>query len=153
MEKCKEQTYIMVKPDGVARGLVGEIISRFEKKGFCLVALKMMKPDKSVFEQHYSEHVSKPFFPDMLKDISSGPVVGMIFQGLDVVRAARKIIGETKPLESNPGTIRGDYGIMVGKNLVHGSDSIESAKREINIWFKPEDIVECYRADLAYLYE
>ena len=153
VEKCKEQTFIMVKPDGVSRGLVGQIISRFEARGFCLVAMKLTKPDKSVFEKHYEEHLARPFFPALLSYVQSGPVVALVFQGLDVVRAARKMIGETKPLESLPGTIRGDFAIDMGRNVIHGSDSVESAKREIGIWFKPEEVAAPFKADFSMIYE
>ncbi len=153
MEKRQEQTFIMIKPDGVSRGLVGQVLQRFESRGFFLVGMKLVKPSKDVFERHYEEHKARPFFPSLLSYVMTGPVVAMVFQGQDVVRASRKMIGETKPLESNPGTIRGDFCIDMGRNLIHGSDSIESAKREIGIWFKPEEIVEPFRADVNMLYE
>lgn len=122
-----EQTYIMIKPDGVQRGLVPEIILRFQNKGYKLVALKMCAPNAEHFKQHYKDLVSLPFFPKLLEYMTSGPVVGMVWQGTDVVTQGRKMLGKTKPLESEPGTIRGDFCIDVGRNIIHGSDSVESA--------------------------
>jgi nucleoside-diphosphate kinase len=153
MSKHDEQTFLMVKPDGVARGLVGKIISRFEERGYALVAMKMTVPSREHFENHYSDLKAKPFFPGLLKYMMSGPVVAMVWQGTDVVRTARKMLGETRPLESNPGTIRGDFCIDVGRNIIHGSDSIESAKKEIGLWFKPEEVGKNARADLHMVYE
>ncbi len=143
----------MVKPDGVARALVGKIITRFEERGFSLVAMKMTVPTKEHFEKHYADLAAKPFFPGLLKYMMSGPVVAMVWQGTDVVRTGRKMLGETRPLESNPGTIRGDYCIDVGRNVIHGSDSVESAKKEIALWFKPEEISKSARIDLPMIYE
>ncbi|PRW58239.1 nucleoside diphosphate kinase chloroplastic isoform A [Chlorella sorokiniana] len=137
-----EITYVMIKPDGVQRGLVGEIISRFEKKGFKLVQLKMMKVTKEVAEEHYKDLKDKPFFPDLIGYILSGPVVGMVWEGQGVVKAARKIIGATNPLEAEPGTIRGDLAVQTGRNVVHGSDSPENGERETALWFSGHGIVE-----------
>ena len=149
----QEQTFLMVKPDGVARGLVGKIIQRFEERGYSLVGMKMIKPSKEHFEKHYSDLATKPFFPGLLTYMMSGPVVAMVWQGTDIVRTGRKMLGETKPLESNPGTIRGDFCISVGRNVMHGSDSVESAKKEIALWFTPEEVVQSSRTDLGMLYE
>lgn len=124
-----ERTYIMVKPDGVQRGLVGEIIGRFEKRGFILRALKQASPSKELLEQHYSDLAAKPFFPKLLNYMLMGPVVCMVWEGKGVVATGRKMLGETNPLNSNPGTIRGDFCIDVGRNIIHGSDSVESAKK------------------------
>ncbi|KAJ3214964.1 nucleoside diphosphate kinase, partial [Clydaea vesicula] len=126
-----EQTYIMVKPDGVERGLVGEIIKRFETKGYKLVALRQMTPSREHLEAHYADLKSKSFFPKLLNYMLSGPVVGMVWEGKDAVKTGRRLLGETNPLSSLPGTIRGDFCIDVGKNLCHGSDAVESAQHEI----------------------
>ena len=136
-----ERTFIAIKPDGVQRGLVGQIISRFETKGFTLVGLKVMSVSKELAEKHYEVHKERPFFPGLIKFITSGPVVAMVWEGEGVVASARKIIGATNPLSAEPGTIRGDYGISVGRNLIHGSDAIETAKTEISLWFKEEELV------------
>ena len=137
-----ESTYVMVKPDGVQRGLVGEIISRFERKGYVLTGLKSVICDKQRAEEHYRDLANKPFFPKLVDYICSGPVVCMIWEGTDVVKAGRKIIGATNPTDAEPGTIRGDFGVEVGRNLVHGSDSVENGQREINLWFGGESVVE-----------
>ena len=136
-----ERTFIAIKPDGVQRGLVGQIISRFETKGFTLVGLKIMTVTKELAEKHYDVHKDKPFFRSLIEFITSGPVVAMVWEGEGVVASARKIIGATNPLTAEPGTIRGDYGISVGRNLIHGSDAIETAKNEISLWFKEEELV------------
>jgi len=137
-----ESTYIMVKPDGVQRGLVGEIISRFERKGYTLKGLQMCICDKAKAEEHYKDLAGKPFFPNLVEYICSGPVVCMIWEGTDVVKAGRNLIGVTNPTDAAPGTIRGDFGVEVGRNLVHGSDSIENGAREIALWFGSEEAVE-----------
>lgn len=130
-----ERTFLMVKPDGVQRRLVGEIIRRFEAKGFTLAALEMVKPTREQAEAHYGVHRGKPFFEGVVNFISSGPVVAMIWQGDDVVALARKMMGATKPADSVPGTIRGDFANSIEQNLIHGSDSPENAETEIGIWF------------------
>ena len=153
MSKQEEQTFLMVKPDGVARGLVGKIVQRFEERGYSLVAMKMAQPPKEHYEKHYADLATKPFFPGLLKYMMSGPVVAMVWQGTDVVRTARKMLGETRPLESNPGTIRGDFCIDVSRNIIHGSDSVESAKHEIALWFQPTELHKASRIDLPMIYE
>lgn len=125
----------MVKPDGVQRRLVGEIIRRFENKGFTLSALKMVTPTREMAEAHYAVHRGKPFFESVVGFISSGPVVAMVWEGDDAVALARKMMGATKPADSAPGTIRGDYANTIEQNLIHGSDSAENAEQEIGIWF------------------
>ena len=125
--------FVMVKPDGVQRGLVGEIISRFEKKGFVLHNIKMVIPDSTLARSHYEEHAGKAFFPDLIKFTTSGPVLPMIWEGN--IRVARDIVGNTVPWEAEKGTIRGDYTCSMPSNLVHCSDSVESAEREIKLWF------------------
>ncbi|EAR98243.1 nucleoside diphosphate kinase (macronuclear) [Tetrahymena thermophila SB210] len=148
-----ERTFIMIKPDGVQRGLVGNIISRFESRGYQLIAMKFQLATKQILEKHYEEHISKPFFPSLLKFMLSGPVVPMVWQGKDVVKQGRAMLGQTNPLTSAPGTIRGDFGIVMQKNLVHGSDSVESAKREIAIWFQDSELTHWKPAQNAWIYE
>ncbi|RKP22904.1 nucleoside diphosphate kinase [Syncephalis pseudoplumigaleata] len=133
-----ERTYIMVKPDGVERGLVGDIIARFERKGYQLLALRLIHPTRELLEEHYADLKSKPFFPSLMTYMTSGPVVGMVWGGKEVVKTGRVMLGATNPLASAPGTIRGDFCIDMGRNLCHGSDSVESAEREIALWFKEE---------------
>merc|ERR1719199_2214572 len=138
----QERSYVMVKPDGVQRGLVGEIISRFERKGFYLKGLKMFNCPEDIAKERYKDLSSKPFFPDLVEYICSGPVICMIWEGKGVVKSARKLIGATNPLESEPGTIRGDLAIEVGRNVIHGSDSVENGEEEIGIWFSSGELVE-----------
>ncbi len=130
-----ERTYVMVKPDGVGRGLVGEVISRFEAKGLKLEQLKMLTVDESLARRHYAEHVDKPFFPELLSFITSGPVVAMEWSGNEAVSVARTLMGPTNPVAAPPGTIRGDFATVITENIVHGSDSVESAERELGIFF------------------
>ncbi|MGA7227427.1 MAG: nucleoside-diphosphate kinase [Acidimicrobiia bacterium] len=130
-----ENTFIMVKPDGVERGLVGEVISRFENKGLTLERIRKLTIDEDLAKRHYEEHVAKPFFPDLLDFITSGPVVAMEWSGESAVSVCRALMGVTDPKQAAPGTIRGDFGLEVTKNLVHGSDSAESADRELAIFF------------------
>lgn len=136
-----EISYVMIKPDGVQRGLVGEIISRFERKGFKLIGLKMMQCTKEIAEEHYKDLKSKPFFPALVDYILSGPVVCMVLEGDGVIKSARKLIGATNPLEAEPGTIRGDLAVQTGRNVVHGSDSPENGERETALWFNGQGIV------------
>jgi nucleoside-diphosphate kinase len=136
-----ERTFLMIKPDGVQRQLVGEVIRRLEVKGFTLVGLKMLKVSKELAEKHYDVHKERPFFNGLVEFIISAPVVAMVWEGEGVVASARKIIGATNPLTAEPGTIRGDYGVSIGRNLIHGSDAIETAKTEIGLWFKEEELV------------
>lgn len=149
-----ERTYIMVKPDGVQRGLVGEIISRFERKGFYLKGLKLFNCPEELAKEHYGDLKEKPFFPDLVGYICSGPVVAMVWEGKGVVKSARKLIGATNPLESEPGTIRGDFAVEVGRNVIHGSDSIENGEREIGLWFgSGEGMAEWTPAMIPWLRE
>lgn len=135
-----ERTFLAIKPDGVQRGLVGEIICRFEDKGFTLVGLKFMNVSRELAEQHYDVHREKPFFKGLVEFITSGPVVAMVWEGDGVVAAARKMIGATNPLTAEPGTIRGDFGVNIGRNIIHGSDAVETAQREVSLWFKEEEL-------------
>lgn len=130
-----ERTFLMIKPDGIARRLVGEIIRRFEEKGFELVALRMLTPSQGMAESHYAVHRGRPFFEGVVRFITSGPVVAMVWEGDDVINLARKMMGATKPADSLPGTIRGDYANSIEQNLIHGSDSPETAATEIALWF------------------
>ena len=130
-----ERTLIIVKPDGVQRGLVGEIIGRLERRGLKIVAMQMQQISAETAQRHYAEHEGKPFFDGLVSYITSSPVVVMVLEGPQAVTAARATIGSTKPVEAGPGTIRGDLGMMVGRNLIHGSDSVESAAREVEIFF------------------
>jgi nucleoside-diphosphate kinase len=130
-----ERTLILVKPDAFARGLTGEIIARFENKGLRIVALRHMVVTEDLAKRHYAEHDGKPFFGELVTFITSGPIVAMVLEGTDAIRAARQVIGATNPLEAAPGSIRGDYAIEVGQNMVHGSDSTESGTREAQLFF------------------
>jgi len=148
-----EQTFIAIKPDGVQRGLVGDIISRFEKRGYKLVALKMVSPSKEHLETHYEDLSDKPFFKGLVTYMLSGPIVAMVWEGRDACKTGRMILGATNPLASAPGTIRGDYAIDVGRNVCHGSDAVESAKKEIALWFKPEELIQYKNAQFDWIYE
>ena len=130
-----ERTLILVKPDAFERRLTGEVISRFERKGLSLVALKLMTADDAIANEHYAEHAEKPFFGELVSFISGGPLVAMVLEGPNSIKAARQLIGATDPVEADAGSIRGEFGTEVTFNLVHGSDSPESAAREIGIWF------------------
>ncbi|XP_061366540.1 nucleoside diphosphate kinase 2, chloroplastic [Gastrolobium bilobum] len=148
-----DQTYIMVKPDGVQRGLVGEIISRFEKKGFKLTGLKLFQCSKELAEEHYKDLKEKSFFPKLIDYITSGPVVCMAWEGVGIVPSARKLIGATDPLQAEPGTIRGDLAVQTGRNIVHGSDSPENGKREVALWFKEGELCEWTPVQAPWLRE
>jgi nucleoside-diphosphate kinase len=130
-----DRTLILVKPDAFARNLTGEILARFERKGLQIVALKLMTMDRSLAEEHYAEHDGKPFFGELVDFITSGPLVAMVLEGHEAVVAARQVIGATNPLEAAPGSIRGDFALEVGQNMVHGSDSNEAAAREVGLFF------------------
>ncbi|WP_088833421.1 nucleoside-diphosphate kinase [Paenibacillus tyrfis] len=141
-----EKTFLMVKPDGVQRGLIGEIVGRFEQKGLQLVAAKLVQVSREQAERHYAEHVGKPFFDNLIKFITSGPVFAMVWQGDQVIALSRTMIGKTNSLEALPGTIRGDYAVHTNLNLIHGSDSPESAEREIANFFRPEEVLDYSKA-------
>jgi nucleoside-diphosphate kinase len=130
-----DRTLILVKPDAFLRGLTGEVIARFERKGLVIAAIKHMTTERDLAERHYAEHRERPFFGDLVEFITSGPLVAMVLEGHEAVKAARQVIGATDPLEAAPGSIRGDLGLEVQTNLVHGSDSAESAEREIGLFF------------------
>ena len=148
-----EQTLVLVKPDGVQRGLVGEIIARLERRGLKLAGLKLMQVDEALARQHYAEHVERSFFPSLLQFITSAPVVAMVWEANNAVALVRQTLGETNPANSPAGTIRGDFGIDIGRNLTHGSDSPESAEREVNLFFRPEEIIPYDRSLDAWITE
>jgi nucleoside-diphosphate kinase len=148
-----ERTFVAVKPDGVQRQLVGEILGRFESKGFKLVGLKLIHPSRELAENHYDVHRERPFFGSLVEFITSGPVVAMVWEGDGVVASARKLIGATNPLTSEPGTIRGDFGVNIGRNLIHGSDALETAQKEIALWFKDDELVSWEPTIKPWLYE
>lgn len=136
-----EQTFLMIKPDGVKRQLIGEIVRRFEVKGFKLIAAKLMNITEELAKEHYAEHEDKPFFGDLIEFITSGPVFAMTWEGEDVVKVSRHMIGATDPKEANPGTIRGDFATILNNNIIHGSDSLESANKEINLFFDHSELM------------
>jgi nucleoside-diphosphate kinase len=147
-----ERTFLMIKPDGVQRNLIGEIVSRFEKKGFQLVGAKLMTVTKELAEKHYQEHKERPFFGELVEFITSGPVFAMVWEGENVIATARQMMGSTNPKDAAPGTIRGDLGLTVSKNVIHGSDSPESAEREIGIFFKEEELAEYSKLINQWIY-
>ncbi|MFD1389448.1 nucleoside-diphosphate kinase [Oceanobacillus sp. FSL W7-1293] len=147
-----ERTFLMVKPDGVQRNLIGDIVARFEQKGFKLAGAKLMTISTDLAETHYGEHKERPFFGELVDFITSGPVFAMVWEGENVVASARTMMGKTNPLEALPGTIRGDYGINVGKNIIHGSDSLESASREINLFFDEKELNSYNKQQDAWIY-
>lgn len=147
-----EKTFLMVKPDGVQRNLIGEIVKRFEAKGFKLVGAKLMTVSEELAHEHYGEHKDKPFFGELVEFITSGPVFAMVWEGENVISVARNMMGKTNPQEAAPSTIRGDFGVTVGENIIHGSDSPESAEREINLWFKEDEIVDYSKQDSEWIY-
>ncbi|TDA68855.1 MAG: nucleoside-diphosphate kinase [Clostridia bacterium] len=148
-----ERTLVLVKPDGVQRGLVGEIIGRLEKKGYRLVGLKLLQMSRELAEEHYAEHQGKGFFPGLVEYITSAPLVAMVWEGKGVIQGVRRLMGATNPAEAGPGTIRGDLAIETGRNLVHGSDSEASAAREIELFFRAKEMVTYSRAGEDWLYE
>ncbi|MEO1144771.1 MAG: nucleoside-diphosphate kinase [Cyanobacteria bacterium J06638_20] len=148
-----EKTFIAIKPDGVQRGLVGEIVGRFEKKGFTLVGLKLMQVSKELAETHYGVHKERPFFAGLVEFITSGPVVAMVWEGDGVIAAARKLIGATNPLTAEPGTIRGDFGANIGRNIIHGSDAPETAQQEIALWFTEAELASWSPTLMPWIHE
>ncbi|KAL8827112.1 MAG: hypothetical protein Q9191_003384 [Dirinaria sp. TL-2023a] len=150
---ASEQTFIAIKPDGVQRGLIGDIISRFEKRGYQLVAMKLVTPSKEHLEKHYEDLSDKPFYKGLVTYMLSGPICAMVWQGRSAVKTGRDLLGATNPLASAPGTIRGDYAIDVGRNVCHGSDSVENAKKEIDLWFQKGEVLEYKNAQFDWIYE
>jgi nucleoside-diphosphate kinase len=143
-----ERTFLMVKPDGVQRGRIGDIVRRFERKGFQLAAAKLMLISRETAEQHYAEHVEKPFYERLITFITSGPVFAMVWEGERVIALSRAMMGKTDPVEAAAGTIRGDYAVHTNYNLIHGSDSPQSAEREIALYFQPEELIH-YTKDIS----
>jgi nucleoside-diphosphate kinase len=146
-----EQTLVLIKPDGVQRGLTGEIIKRLENRGLKLVAAKFLLVDESLAKKHYAVHEGKPFYAGLIKYITSSPLMAMVWEGPQAVAAVRQTMGATRPTEAAPGSIRHDYALEVGRNLTHASDSVENAKIEIAIWFKPDEVVSWDRATDAWI--
>ncbi|MCD3218259.1 nucleoside-diphosphate kinase [Mammaliicoccus sciuri] len=148
-----ERTFLMIKPDAVQRNLIGEVVSRLERKGLKLVAAKLFQANEELAKEHYAEHVEKPFFNDLVNFITSGPVFAMVVEGKNVVEVTRTLVGETNPTKAAPGTIRGDYGIDLGRNIIHGSDSNESAEREIGLWFDQSELNDYKLNNENWVYE
>ena len=149
----KERTFVMIKPDGVQRGFIGDIISRFEQKGIKIIGMKMVSVDRKLAEKHYGVHRGKPFFEPTVKYITSSPVVAMVLEGVNAIEMVRGMMGKTNPQEAPLGTIRGDFGQFIGRNIIHGSDGKETAEFEINLWFKPEEISKYTKIDETWLTE
>ncbi len=148
-----QTTLVLVKPDGVQRGLTGEIISRLERRGLQLVGMKLVQVDEALARRHYEAHVEKPFFPGVVQFITSSPVVALAVRGSNSVELVRQTMGATNPSAAAPGTIRGDLGVDIGRNLIHGSDSPEAAEREVALFFKPEEIVDWERSTEGWIVE
>uniref|UniRef100_A0A668T0F5 Nucleoside diphosphate kinase B n=1 Tax=Oreochromis aureus TaxID=47969 RepID=A0A668T0F5_OREAU len=148
-----ERTFIAVKPDGVQRGLCGEIIKRFEHRGFRLVAAKFVQASEDHMKKHYLDLKDMPFYAGLCKYMSSGPILAMVWEGQNIVKLARMMLGETNPADSKPGSIRGDLCINIGRNIIHGSDTLENAKMEVDLWFKPEEFVTYTPCAQSWLYE
>ena len=152
-DKRLERTFVMVKPDGVQRGLVGEVLRRFENRGYKLVALKMLSPSRELLETHYGDLKERKFFPSLISYMLMGPVVAMVWQGTSVVSTGRKIVGATNPLDSAPGTIRGDFCVETGRNIIHASDSVDNANNEIALWFTTGEVADWSRETDKWVYE
>jgi len=152
-ELIVEQTLILIKPDGVERGLIGQIITRFEQRGLKLAGMKLLQVSDELARRHYAVHEGKPFFDPLIEYITSSPVVAMVLEGPEAVQVARNTIGATRPAEATAGSIRGDFGLMVGRNLVHGSDSPENAAIEIALWFDDAELIDYDRAIDSWILE
>lgn len=148
-----EKTLVLVKPDGVQRGLIGTVIGRIESKGLKIVGLKLIHVSEELAKEHYGEHVDRPFFGDLVSFITSSPVVALAVEGDNAVSVVRTLMGGTNPQEADPGTIRGDFGMTIGMNLVHGSDSVESAERELNLFFDKNEVLDYVREIDAWVIE
>ena len=147
-----ERTFFAIKPDGVGRGLVGEVLQRLERKGLRLVGLKLMRVTPELARQHYEAHREKPFFQGLVSFITSGPIVATVWEGREAVSVVRALMGATDPAKSAPGTLRGDYGLSISSNLVHGSDGPEAAEREISLFFRPDELVGEARPEESWIY-
>ena len=150
---ARERTFTLLKPDAVQRGLVGEVLRRFERRGLKLVAMKLMRVPRELAESYYAEHKGKPFYDPLVRYVTSSPVVAIVLEGEGAVAVVRKMMGKTNSAEAEPGTVRGDFGLIIGRNIIHGSDSLASAKREIALFFTPQELLEYTRIDEAWLYE
>ncbi len=148
-----EQTFVFVKPDGVQRGLIGEIIARLERRGLRMAAAKFIAVSQELAEQHYAIHKGKPFYDGLIEYVTSAPVMAMVWEGPNSVAAVRQTMGATRPTEAAPGSVRHDFGLEVGRNLTHASDSVENGQKEIALWFKPEELVSWSRAIDAWVFE
>jgi len=148
-----ERTFVLLKPDAIQRNLAGEIIGRFERRGLKLVGMKFIRVSRGLAEAYYEEHKAKPFFQPLISYVTSAPVVAMVWEGDNAISVVRKMMGKTNSAEAEPGTIRGDLALTIGRNVIHGSDSPESAKREISLFFKPDELQEYKRFDEAWLRE
>ncbi|XP_053601741.1 nucleoside diphosphate kinase-like [Plodia interpunctella] len=151
--KKQERTFIMIKPDGVQRGLIGSIIKRFEDKGFKLIAMKFIYPKKQHLLDHYIKLIDKPFFKELIKYMSSGPIVPMVWEGKGIVEKCRAMIGATDPGDAAPGTVRGDLSVDVARNVIHGSDSVEAAQKEVQLWFPDEEFVKWTPENVYWIYD
>jgi len=149
----RERSFIAVKPDGVQRGLVGEVLKRFEQRGYKLVGLKLVHITKEHAQKHYADLSSKPFFAGLVDYVTSGPMVAMVWEGKAVVKVGRTLVGATNPIDAAPGSIRGDFCIDVGRNVIHGSDTVENAEKEIALWFSPQELVAWAPAQSPWVYE
>ncbi|HON78370.1 MAG TPA: nucleoside-diphosphate kinase [Spirochaetota bacterium] len=147
-----ERSFVMIKPDGVQRQLIGELLAKFERKGFRLAGAKFMKVSEDLAKKHYGEHEGKPFFGELVEFITSGPVFAMAIEGPNCISMIRKMVGATKPEDAEPGSIRGDYVSYMGKNIIHASDSPESAKRELALWFTADELIDYTRSVDAWIY-
>ncbi len=148
-----ERTFVMVKPDGVQRGLVGEVIQRLEQRGLKLAAARFMRVSQQLAEEHYAVHKGKPFYEGLIQYITSGPVMAMVWEGPSAIAAVRQTMGATRPLEAAPGTIRHDFALEVERNLTHASDGPETAQQEIALWFQPDELVEWKRANDPWIFK
>lgn len=153
MHSSEERTFVAIKPDAVKRGLIGRIIKRFENKGYKIIGLKMLQISKELAEKHYAEHIGKPFYERLIKYITSGPVIAMVLQGDNTVIGVRKLMGSTRPTDAEVGTLRADFAQTMEFNVIHGSDSVESAKREIDLYFKPEELCSDWKTMLELVME
>lgn len=148
-----ERTLIIVKPDGVQRGLIGTILTRLENRGLKLAAMKLLAVPEDLARRHYAVHEGRPFFPGLISYITSAPVVVLVAEGTNAVKVVRQICGATNPVDAGPGTIRGDFGLEIGRNLIHASDSVENGQQEISLWFQPHELVDWERANDRWIFE
>jgi nucleoside-diphosphate kinase len=153
MEKIMERSLVLVKPDGVQRGLIGEVITRLERRGLLLVAAKFLDVSQELAETHYAIHKGKPFYDTLIKYITSAPVMAMVWAGPNAVAAIRQTMGATRPTEAAPGSVRHDFALEIGRNLTHASDTIENSEKEISLWFKPDELVNWKRESDRWIFE